>query len=90
MTIPQLGEGMVSREGIAPTTTLECSYKKREKGEFPLWVKTPTSIHEDAGSFPDLVQWVKGPVKLLNVAQVTDVAQVCAAAAVACNCGSDP
>ena len=23
------------------------------------WVKNPTSIHEDVGSIPDLIQWVK-------------------------------
>ena len=28
------------------------------------WIKNPTSIHEDVGSVPGLVQWVKDPVLL--------------------------
>ena len=27
----------------------------------PQWVKNSTSIHEDVGSIPRLVQWVKNP-----------------------------
>ena len=29
-----------------------------------LWVKNPTSIHEDAGLIPGLIWWVKDPVLL--------------------------
>ena len=34
------------------------------------------SIHEHTGLIPDLAEWVKDPVLLWAVVQVTDVAQI--------------
>ena len=41
------------------------------------WVKNPTHIHEDGGSIPGLVQWVKDLVLLQTAAQVSDTASIC-------------
>ena len=49
------------------------------------WVKNPTSIHGDMNSISGLSQWIKDPVLLWAVGQVTDAAQILHC----CGCGID-